>query len=257
MPPRPVRTVLVATALAVASILPYPAVAGAADPAPLAGTLPLADVVIVLDPGHNGGNEDHLAEIARKVWIGTRWKPCNQVGTETADGYPEHQLNWAVAKRVRDRLLALGATVHLTRTSNTGWGPCVDARGRLGGSVGADLAVSIHADASLPGNRGFFVMKPGLVEGWTDDIRGRSARLARSLRDGLAARDLPIANYYATNGLIARTDLGTLNWSDVPIAMVEMGNMLNTRDAARFKSSTGKDRYAAGIVREIRLYLGR
>jgi N-acetylmuramoyl-L-alanine amidase len=191
------------------------------------------------------------------VWIGTRWKPCNQVGTETADGYPEHRFNWAVAKRVRDRLQGLGATVVLTRTGDLGWGPCVDARGSLGGTVGADLAVSIHADASLPGNRGFFVMRPGLVEGWTDDIRGRSARLARALRDGLLARNLPIANYYATNGLIARTDLGTLNWSDVPIAMVELGNMKNTRDATRMRSSTGKDRYAAGIVRGIRLYLGR
>lgn len=231
--------------------VPAPAAVVAAGPPPLAG------IVIVLDPGHNGGNEDHLAEISRKVWIGTRWKPCNQIGTATADGYPEHRFNWAIAKRVRDRLQALGATVVLTRTSDTGWGPCVDARGSLGGTVGADLAVSIHADASLPGNRGFFVMKPGLVEGWTDDIRGRSARLARALRDGLVAKDLPIANYYATNGLIARTDLGTLNWSDVPIAMVELGNMKNTRDATRMKRSTGKDRYAGGIVRGIRLYLGR
>jgi N-acetylmuramoyl-L-alanine amidase len=246
-----VRTVLLATTLAVASLLPVPDVAAAVDPAPLAG------VVIVLDPGHNGGNADHPVEISRKVWIGTRWKPCNQVGTRTADGYPEHRLNWAVAKRVRDRLTALGAAVHLTRPSDTGWGPCIDVRGMTGAMVGADLAISIHADGSLPSNRGFFVMRPGLVEGWTDDIRGRSTRLARALRDGLAAKDLPIANYYATNGLIARTDLGTLNWSDVPIAMIEMGNMRNTRDAMRLKSSAGKDRYAAGIVRGIRIYLGR
>jgi N-acetylmuramoyl-L-alanine amidase len=245
------RTAALAVVLAGGALLPFPRPTGAADPLPLAG------VVIVVDPGHNGGNEDHLDEISRKVWIGTRWKPCNQVGAATVDGYPEHRFNWAVAMRVRDRLGALGATVHLTRSSNTGWGPCVDARGRLGADVGADLTVSIHADASLPGNRGFFVMRPGLVEGWTDDIRGRSARLARSLRDGLAQKDLPIANYYATDGLIARTDLGTLNWSDVPIAMVELGNMRNTRDATRMKSSTGKDRYASGIVRGIRLYLER
>ena len=237
--------------LLVMGLVGFPAAVRAAEPLPLAG------IVVVLDPGHNGGNATHTAEISRKVWIGTRWKPCNQVGAATADGYPEHRLNWAVAKRVRDRLQALGATVHLTRTSDTGWGPCVDVRGSLGAKVGADLTVSIHADGSLPGNRGFFVMRPGLVEGWTDDIRGRSSRLARALRDGLADKNLPIANYYATNGLITRTDLGTLNWSDVPIAMVEMGNMRNARDATRFKSSTGKDRYAAGIVRGIRLYLGR
>jgi N-acetylmuramoyl-L-alanine amidase len=252
MPSR--RTLLhasLAALLALGLVAPAPAAVRGAEPLPLAG------VVIVLDPGHNGGNAAHIAEISRKVWIGTRWKPCNKVGTQTVDGYPEHRLNWTVTKRVRDRLVALGATVHLTRPSDTGWGPCVDARGRLGGSVGADLAVSIHADGSLPGNRGFFVMRPGLVEGWTDDIRGPSTRLARALRDGLAAKNLPIANYYATNGLVTRTDLGTLNWSDVPVAMVEMGNMKNPGDAARMKSSTGKDRYAAGIVIGIRSYLGR
>jgi N-acetylmuramoyl-L-alanine amidase len=249
--PRALLHTALAALLAAGLVVSTPAEVDAADPLPLAG------IVVVLDPGHNGGNADHRDEIARKIWIGTRWKPCNQVGADTVDGYPEHRLNWAVTKRVRDRLTALGATVHLTRTSDVGWGPCVDVRGSLGAKVGADLAVSIHADSSLTGNRGFFVMRPGLVEGWTDDIRGRSSRLARALRDGLADKDLPIANYYATNGLITRTDLGTLNWSDVPIAMVEMGNMRNARDATRFKSATGKDRYAAGIVRGIRLYLGR
>jgi len=239
------------TALLAVGLVAAPTDVRAAEPLPLAGA------VIVLDPSHHWRNADHPAELAPTVYKNTRWKPCNQVGTQTVDGYPEHRLNWAVEKRVRDRLQALGATVHLTRTGDAGWGPCVDVRGRLGAEVHADLTVSIHADASLPGNRGFFVMRPGLVAGWTDDIRGRSARLARALRDGLAAKDLPIANYYAANGLIERTDLGTLNWSDVPIAMVEMGNMRNTRDATRFKSSTGKDRYAAGIVRGIRLYLGR
>jgi N-acetylmuramoyl-L-alanine amidase len=245
------RNGALAVAFAAGALLPVPGGTIAADPPPLAG------VVIVLDPGHNGGNAAHRDQISRRVWIGTRWKPCNQVGTETLGGYPEHRFNWAIAQRVRDGLEALGATVHLTRTGDEGWGPCVDERGALGGKVAADLTVSIHADGSLPGNRGFFVMRPGHVRGWTDDIRGRSARLARALRDGLADKGLPIANYYATNGLIARTDLGTLNWSDVPIAMVELGNMHNARDAARMRRATGKDRYAAGIVRGIRLYLGK
>jgi N-acetylmuramoyl-L-alanine amidase len=240
-----------------AVLLAAGALAAGPPAAQATGALPLDGIVIVLDPGHNGGNAAHSDQISRKVWIGTRWKPCNQVGTETIGGYPEHRFNWAIAKRVRDSLEALGATVHLTRTSDDGWGPCVDARGLLGGTVGADLTVSIHADGSLSGNRGFFVMRPGLVTGWTDDIRGRSARLARALRDGLAGKGLPIANYYATSGLITRTDLGTLNWSDVPIATVELGNMRNPHDAARMQRAAGKDRYAAGIIRGIRLYLAR
>ena len=43
-----------------------------------------------------------------------------------------------------------------------------------------------------------------------------------------------VANYTAGgDGLDYRSDLGTLNLSDVPVAMVELGNMRNPRDAHR------------------------
>ena len=222
-----------------------------------AAALPLADIVIAIDPGHNGGNAAHATQIARKVWIGNAWKPCNKVGTTTVSGYPEHRFNFAVALRVKARLEALGATVYLTRPSDTGVGPCIDVRGKFGAKVHALLTVSIHADGSGSTHRGFFVMKPGLVRGYTDDILSRSARLARALRTGLVGAGLPIANYYATNGIVTRTDLGTLNMSDVPVVEMELGNMKNSSDASRMKSATGRDRYATGIVAGIRVYLGR
>ena len=122
---------------------------------------PLAGVVIALDPGHNGGNAAHAAEIAKPVWIGNGYKPCNQVGTSTLSGYPEHAFNFDVALRVKASLERFGRRVYLTRTNDTGFGPCVDVRGKFGEKVGADLTVSIHGDGASASNRGFFVMKPG------------------------------------------------------------------------------------------------
>ena len=139
-----------------------------------AAALPLAGIVIAIDPGHNGGNAAHATQIARRVWIGNRWKPCNKVGTTTVSGYSEHRFNFAVALRVKARLEALGATVYLTRPSDTGVGPCIDVRGRFGAKVHAQLTVSIHADGSSSTHRGFFVMKPGLVRGYTDDLNPES-----------------------------------------------------------------------------------
>ena len=222
-----------------------------------AAGLPLTGIVIALDPGHDGGNASHLAAINRLVWIGNGWKACNTVGTSTRSGYPEHRFTFAVALRVKARLEALGATVAMTRTTDIGWGPCVDARGRFGAAVHAQLTVSIHGDGAPTSGRGFFVMKPGLVAGYTDDIRSRSAVLATSVRAGLVSAGLPVANYYATNGIISRTDLGTLNLSNVPAVMVELGNMKNSTDAARMTSLIGRDRYAAGLVSGIRRFLGR
>jgi N-acetylmuramoyl-L-alanine amidase len=222
-----------------------------------AAALPLAGIVIAVDAGHDGGNASHPAVINRLVWIGNRWKACDTVGTTTRSGYPEHRFTFLVALRVKARLEALGATVYLTRTTDTGTGPCIDARGRFGAKVHARLTISIHGDGAATADRGFFVMKPGLVIGYTDDIRARSAILATAVRAGLVAGGIPVANYYATNGIISRTDMGTFNMSNVPVVMVELGNMKNSADASLMTSTTGRDRYAAGLVAGIRRYLGR
>ena len=219
--------------------------------------LPLSGFVIALDPGHNGGNATHTSEIATPVWIGTIWKPCNQVGTSTIAGYPEHAFTFDVALRTKASLEAFGATVFLTRTTDTGVGPCVDKRGQFGEKVGAGFTVSIHGDGANASSHGFFVMKPGNVAGWTDDIYAKSGVLATKMRDGLLDAGLSIANYYATNGLKTRTDLGTLNCSDVPVVEIELGNMKNAGDAARMSSRQGRTQFANGIVFGIRRYVGR
>jgi N-acetylmuramoyl-L-alanine amidase len=123
--------------------------------------------------------------------------------------------------------------------------------------VHAQLTVSIHGDGSSSTHRGFFVMKPGYVRGYTDDILAKSGTLAVAVRKGLLSVGLPVANYYATNGIVSRTDMGGLNMSDVPVVMVELGNMKNSGDATRMKSVSGRDRYAAGLVAGIRAYLGK
>ena len=218
---------------------------------------PLAGIVIAVDPGHDGGNATHIAQISRRVWIGNRWKACDTAGTSTVSGYPEHRFTFAVALRVRARLQALGATVYMSRTSDTGYGPCIDARGKFGARVHAQLTVSIHGDGSGSTDRGFFVMKPGYVRGYTDDILARSATLAKAIRSGLLSAGVRMANYYATNGLATRLDMGTFNMSNVPVVMVELGNMKNALDASMMKSASGRDRYAAGLVAGIRTYLGK
>jgi len=222
-----------------------------------AAALPLSGVIIALDPGHDGGLAAHPELMSKMVWIGNRWKACYAVGTSTRTGYPEHRFNFDVAMRVKARLQALGATVYVDRPNDTGIGPCLDVRGRFGASVHAQLTLSIHADGAASSYHGFFVMKPGYVRGYTDDIMARSSTLALAVRRGLLGVGLPIANYYARNGIISRTDMGGFNLSDVPVVMVELGNMKNSGDALRMTSVAGRNRYAAGLVAGLRFYLAR
>jgi N-acetylmuramoyl-L-alanine amidase len=223
-------------------------------------TMPLAGIRIALDPGHQLGNHNFPEQIRQPVPAGGFEKPCNTTGTRTNGGYPEATLNFRVARLVQARLEALGARVFLTRTRNSEalWGPCVDARGRFGELVGARLTVSLHADGAPSGARGFHVIAPKARSPWTTDIARPSRRLARSLRAGFDALGITRSTYVGDGtALSIRGDLGTLNLSDVPVAMLEIGNMRNASDAHRMTTKTGRIRYARAVVRGIRLYLAR
>ena len=220
---------------------------------------PLAGATVVLDPGHQLGNANFPAEINRPVPAGGFTKPCNSTGTATDGGYPEATFAWQVSRQLRARLVDLGATVVMTRTSNRAdrWGPCVDVRGRAGNRIDADLKVSIHGDGSYAaGARGFHVIAPTSRAGWTDDIARPSMDLARSVRRGLVRSGVPVANYIAGgDGIDVRSDLGTLNLSDVPTVMVELGNMRHPDDARRMTSARGRAAYASALLGGIRRFL--
>jgi N-acetylmuramoyl-L-alanine amidase len=203
--------------------------------------------VVVLDPGHNGGNAGAPAAINRQVPDGRGGtKACNTTGTSTSAGYPEHAFTFAVARLVAQRLTARGVQVVLTRDDDTGVGPCVDVRGRAGERAGADAVVSIHADGAGPGDRGFHVAysDPPL----NDAQRGPARTLAADLRDGLARAGFPPSTYIGRQGLSPRTDLAGLNLATRPTALVECANMRNAGEAAVVSSAAGRDRYAAAIA---------
>jgi N-acetylmuramoyl-L-alanine amidase len=219
-------------------------------PSPAAPALPLAGRTVVLDPGHNGGNGRR--ESTEQVPDGRGGtKACNTTGTATDAGYPEHAFNWDVALKVKADLETAGARVVLTRPSDSGSGPCVDARGKAG--AGADLMVSIHADGSAPANSGFHVAysSPPLNAAQS----GPAVVLAGDLRDAMVAAGFPRSDYIGRDGLSPRSDLGGLNFATVPAALVECANMRNAGEAALVSSPAGRDRYAAAITDGIRRFL--
>ena len=226
---------------------------------------PLEGRVVVIDPGHQLGNHHFPGRIGRLVPAGGFRKPCNTTGTATDGGYPEATFAWDVSLRLRERLRALGATVRLTRHSNRQdqWGPCVDERGRAGNGGPderpADLKISVHADGSYArGAHGFHVIMPADRRPWTHDIYRSSRRLALLTRAALVERGFARATYIAGgDGLDVRRDLATLNLSDVPTVMVELGNMRSPSDAATMTRAAGRDRYARALGVAVRRFLDR
>jgi N-acetylmuramoyl-L-alanine amidase len=220
--------------------------------AAFAASQPLAAVrgkTIALDPGHDGGNAAHAREIARLVDAGTLWKACDTVGAETAGGYSEAAYNLDVALRVARILRRGGARVVLTRTTNTGVGPCITERAAIGNRARAAVALSIHADGGPSGGRGFHVIYPPSIRGLTDDVAAASYRLARDVRGRFAAgTGLPPSTYAGRDGLAERSDLGGLNLSDVPKVLVETANMRNAVDARLLEQPAFREREAEALA---------
>jgi len=247
--PAAVLTVLAASLLLAPGLAHLPSAAASA--APLAGQM------VVIDPGHDGGNASHPAIVNKLVYAGNGiYKPCNTVGTATNSGYAEHAFNWNVAKRVRTILVARGATVVMTRPSDTGVGPCINKRAAIGNANGADAVVSIHADGGPSTGRGFHVIQPGTSLAGPVMVAA-SHRLALKLRASFKAESgFPYATYTAGgDGLVTRKDLGGLNLSRRPSVFIEVANMRNATDARIVKSEAGRARIARAIANGVTAYL--
>jgi N-acetylmuramoyl-L-alanine amidase len=213
---------------------------------------------IVLDPGHNGGNSTHLAQINRLVYAGYgRRKPCNTTGTATNFGYPEHAFTWRVANRVGYLLGQHYIRVIMTRSSDTGVGPCVNRRAQIESTAGVAAAIAIHADGSAAGNHGFHLcVDSRRPEHATRGTVLRTRRLNAALHRALATSSgLTVANYVGNNGYYYRDDLAGLNLSTKPTAFLELGNMRNRGDANRQHSPAGRERIARAITAGILAYL--
>ncbi|MFF1460891.1 N-acetylmuramoyl-L-alanine amidase [Streptomyces sp. NPDC058330] len=245
---------------------PSASLSGTPSPAPSSAAPPpkgpLTGRTVVIDPGHNPRNRDHTREINAQVDMGNGRKECDTTGTATDSGYAEARFTLDVSRRLRTLLEAEGAKVRLTQDDDRPFGPCVDERARIGNEAHADAVVSVHADGSAVGNRGFHVILPAEVRGGGAD-NSRIVAPSRDLGERIAGNFVRTtgsapSNYIGGNtGLDTRDDLGGLNLSTVPKVFIECGNMRDPKDAALLMSEDWRQRAATGIADGIGSYLKR
>jgi N-acetylmuramoyl-L-alanine amidase len=241
---------------------PAPPTHSPGPPAPAASATlsagSLAGQVIVIDPGHNGGNSSHLSTIDRVVDAGNGVrKACNTTGTQSSSGYTEHAYTFDVAVRLAAVLRSRGATVVLTRRDDHGVGPCIDARAAMANRARAAVLISIHADGDLSSSaRGFHVIRSTSMLGGAR-VTTRSARLALLVRSAFrTGTGMPYSTYIGGGtALSPRKDIGTLNLSRVPGVMIECGNMRQSRDIALLGSPAFRQRAAVSLAAAIGSFL--
>lgn len=238
-----------------ATAAPLRTLPAGAEALPPTGSGPLEGKVIALDPGHNGDNFLSPSVINAPIFNGRASEACDTTGTETDSGYTEALFNWEVAQYAAAALRNLGATVVLTRSSNSGVGPCVTERAAIGNAVRADAAVSIHADGGPPGGRGFAVLLP-VADGPNDGVIAASTALGSALRAAFSAgTGEPYSTYDGVNGLQSRDDLAGTNLTTVPKVFIECANMRNVTDAALVTSASWQQQAGAAIAAGIEAFV--
>ena len=239
---------------------PPPVTTVTATRPPALPSIAAGTTTVVLNPGHNGGNGSHSAEISRLVPAGYgEKKACDTTGTTTNAGYPEHAFTWDLALRVRGILQSHGVRVILTRPNDTGVGPCVDERAAIGNSSSVTAVVSLHADGAPSSGHGFHVNQDSRrPDGATAAVAHRSIVLGEAIHAALVSSSgLVPSTYIGQNGYYYRSDLAGLNLARRPATFLELGNMRNSGDAALLSSGSGRARIARAVAAGILAYLGR
>lgn len=187
----------------------------------------LAGRVIVIDPGHGGGD----------------------AGMIGPDGLTEASIALGIATRVEGRLSAHGANVVFTHTGRTDAGT-EEERAAFANDCDADLVLSLHSDHSTDtSGHGVATFFYGHSDhgGWSM-IGERFADLV--LREVVARTGLTDCRSHArTWGLLRRTRM--------PAVRLDFGYLSHPGDAALLGQPVSLDRIADGIVVALqRMYLG-
>jgi N-acetylmuramoyl-L-alanine amidase len=217
---------------------------------------PLAGKVVGIDPGHNGRNYTDPSYIDHLIWNGREREACDTTGTETDAGYTEAQFNFDVASYLVADLRADGATVVMTRTSNTGVGPCVTERSQIINRAHADVAIDIHADGGPPQGRGFAILEP-VADGPNDRVIAASRRFGRDLRERFRTlTGTPESTYDGADAISLRDNLAGLNLTTVPKVLIECANMRNATDASLLVRGSFQRLAARAMAAAMVEYLG-
>lgn len=160
----------------------------------------------------------------------------------------EDAVTLAVAKLLKEKLEAKGATVIMTRTDeNTNLSNA--ERAQFANDNGADICIKLHADGVNDGGRGMSMLVPSNKYITDKNLVSSSKKLGKTVLNGAVAKTGAKNNGVETTGAMAG-----LNWSKIPAVILEMGYMTNPQDEEKLADAAYQALIADGIVEGILEY---
>jgi len=204
--------------------------------------------VVVIDPGHQRRgdstpepNGPGSSVMKARVTGGT---------SGVATGVAEYILNLDISLKLKTELENRGYTVYMTRTTHDVNISNME-RAQYATSVGADIAVRIHANGGSASVRGAETLVPSSGNPYVSHLANASYSLGRNIINSYCA-----ATGFGNRGVKANDTMTGINWSQVPVAILELGFMSNPAEDQAMQDATMQNNMVQGIANGIDAYFG-
>lgn len=207
--------------------------------------------VIGIDPGHQGYNVD-MSDLEPLGPGSSEMKAKATTGTQgTYTGVPEYQLNLDISLKLKSVLEQRGYQVVLTRTDND-TAISNKERAEYAASQGAEIYVRIHANGDDSHTAsGALTMAPSPENPYIPQLSEESTRLAQCILDSYCA-----VTEFQNLGVQYYDNMTGINWSTVPVTILEMGFMTNQHDDTQMNDADFQNVMVDGIANGIDAYFG-
>lgn len=204
-----------------------------------------------IDPGHQGSWVD-MSELEPDGPGSENYKAKSSTGTQgTYTGVPEYELNLEISLALRDELVSRGYAVVMTREDND-TAISNSERALMAAQEGADVYVRIHANGSEDSSvNGALAMCPSPSNPYIPDLYEDSYRLSECILDSYCQ-----SAGFANLGVQYYDNMSGINWSQVPVMILEMGFMTNESDDNAMQNEEVQRQMVQGIADGIDQYFG-
>jgi N-acetylmuramoyl-L-alanine amidase len=209
----------------------------------------ISTYTVVIDPGHQGSWVDMSG--TEPIGPGaSEQKAMASTGTQSPyTGLAEYELNLNVSLLLREELENRGYEVIMTREDNDTAISNAE-RALVAYEEGGDIFIRIHANgASDSSVSGALAMVPSPENPYVADLSESSYQLAQCVLDGYCEKA-----GFSSQGVQYYDDMSGINWSRLPVMILEMGFMTNQSDDARMADEAVQHQMAEGIADGIDLY---